>query len=298
MTKSIAAQFRKTEQERVKPRSVWQAAPLLLLLLACVALFTGLGLWQLHRLAWKLELIATVDARVHASPVPIPPVDSWAGLDVNELIYQRVALSGVYDHGAEVQSLAVTELGPGYWVLTPLLLEGAGSVMINRGYVPQALKNPASRSELPPSGRVDITGLLRASEPEGGFLRNNDPAADRWFSRDTIAMGEAQQLPKPVAPFFVDADATASPAADSQQERTDETNTTDTTDTNESTDLNDSSFSNKANTLTDSSESFPRAGLTVIAFRNTHLVYALTWFALAGMACVGLYLVLRERYRQ
>ena len=220
MTKSIAAESRKTEQERVKPRSVWQAAPLLLLLLACVALFTGLGLWQLHRLAWKLELIATVDARVHASPVPIPSVDSWAGLDVNELIYQRVALSGVYDHGAEVQSLAVTELGPGYWVLTPLLLEGAGSVMINRGYVPQALKNPASRSELPPSGRVDITGLLRASEPEGGFLRNNDPAADRWFSRDTIAMGEAQQLPKPVAPFFVDAD---------------------TTDSYNSTDLNDSS---------------------------------------------------------
>ena len=269
MTKSTAVESHGIKRDQIEVRSVWQAAPLLLLLSLCIAVFTGLGIWQLHRLGWKLDLIATVDARVHASPVPIPSVNTWGGLDVDELIYQRVKLSGIYDHSAEVQSLAVTELGPGFWVMTPLLLERAGSVLINRGFVPQSLKNPASRSRPPPLGQVDITGLLRASEPKGGFLRNNDPGTDRWFSRDTAAMGEAQQLPEPVAPFFIDADAdvAALMAKDSQL------------------------------AISESTDQFPRAGLTVIAFRNTHLAYALTWFALAGMACIGVYLVLRERYR-
>jgi surfeit locus 1 family protein len=39
----------------------------------------------------------------------------------------------------------------------------------------------------------------------------------------------------------------------------------------------------------------PVGGLTVIAFRNAHLVYALTWFGLAALSLVGLALILRSR---
>ena len=256
------------ERRPASPFHLRRAAPLLILMLVCVVLFTALGVWQLQRLTWKLDLIAAVDARAHSTPVPIPSIEAWDQLEMDERIYQRVKLSGTFDHEAEVQTQAVTELGPGYWVMTPLLLDGAGIVLINRGFVPQALKDPASRENSLPAGRIDITGLLRATEPKGGFLRSNDPDADRWFSRDVAAIAEAKTLPEPVAPFFVDAGGDQSVATDLQ-----------------------------LMTL-DSIDSFPHAGMTVIAFRNTHLAYALTWFALAVMAGIGFYLVLREKNRK
>jgi surfeit locus 1 family protein len=51
-----------------------------------------------------------------------------------------------------------------------------------------------------------VTGLLRLTEPHGAFLRSNDPAADRWYSRDIAAIAADRGLGK-VAPYFIDADA-------------------------------------------------------------------------------------------
>jgi cytochrome oxidase assembly protein ShyY1 len=42
-----------------------------------------------------------------------------------------------------------------------------------------------------------------AYEPDGGFLRKNDAAADRWYSRDVAAIGKTMGLIDP-APYFVD----------------------------------------------------------------------------------------------
>jgi cytochrome oxidase assembly protein ShyY1 len=51
----------------------------------------------------------------------------------------------------------------------------------------------------------------RISETRGGFLRANDAAAGRWYSRDVAAMAAALGLQQSsVAPYFVDADAPAS----------------------------------------------------------------------------------------
>ncbi|MBU2407079.1 MAG: hypothetical protein KKC79_00350, partial [Gammaproteobacteria bacterium] len=41
----------------------------------------------------------------------------------------------------------------------------------------------------------------------------------------------------------------------------------------------------------------PVGGLTVVAFHNNHLVYAITWYALALMVCVAGWLVAREEAR-
>lgn len=42
---------------------------------------------------------------------------------------------------------------------------------------------------------------------------------------------------------------------------------------------------------------FPIGGLTVIAFRNNHLVYALTWFGLAAMVLGGAAIFVRHEWR-
>ncbi len=103
---------------------------------------------------------------------------------------------------------AVTERGPGYWVIAPFRTSDGFLVLINRGYVPSEQE---AREGLKANVNVSaVTGLLRISEPGGGFLRKNDPAADRWFSRDVDAIAQARGL-KNIAPYFIDADAPADP---------------------------------------------------------------------------------------
>lgn len=115
--------------------------------------------------------------------------------------YLRVAATGRYLPVPDTYVRAVTERGSGFWVLTPLAADDGRTILINRGFRPR-------RDAAPQPGPVRVVGLLRVTEPEGGFLQSNQPAAERWFSRDVAAIAARRRL-KRVAPFFVDAEATA-----------------------------------------------------------------------------------------
>jgi surfeit locus 1 family protein len=186
----------------VRPRSILAGA----VLAAAIAGFVALGFWQLERRAWKLDLIAQVDARLAADPVAAPGPDRWPDLAAADA-YTRVEATGRFLHDREVAVLALTDLGSGYWVLTPLETPDF-TVLVNRGFVPQDRRDPATRPQGQVDGPVTVTGLLRVTEPHGGFLRANDPASDRWYSRDVAAIAEAEGLGGAVAPYFIDAGAT------------------------------------------------------------------------------------------
>jgi surfeit locus 1 family protein len=159
-----------------------------------IAGLLALGTWQVQRRAWKLDLIARVDARLHAKPGPAP----FGKMISKQDEYRRVTVSGRFLVGKDALVQASTIRGPGWWVMTPLATE-EGTVLVNRGYVPER-KSPAT-----PASAVTIVGLLRPTEPAGGFLRSNDPIADRWYSRDVIAI--AQRSGIAVEPYFIDAQA-------------------------------------------------------------------------------------------
>ncbi len=234
------------------PRPLWALSIAGVVALACVAGLAGLGIWQVQRLGWKHALIERVEARVRATPVAAPGPERWSAAGQDD--YLRVALAGRFLHDRETLVQAVTELGGGFWVLTPLVTDAGFTVLVNRGFVPPEKRDPGSRAEALPSGAVAVIGLLRVSEPGGGFLRDNAPAQDRWYSRDVAAIAKARGLSEP-APYFFDADATPNPGG------------------------------------------FPVGGLTVLNFPNNHLVYALTWFALALMLAGAMFFVLRREYR-
>lgn len=224
---------------------------LALVILSAIGGLLALGIWQIDRREWKLDLIARVDARMAAAPVTAPGVADWADISPEDA-YRRVRLAGRFLNDHEVTTQAVTELGAGYWVLTPLETPDF-TVIVNRGFVPGDRRDPATRPEGEIAGMVTVTGLLRLSEPDGGFLRRNDPDAGRWYSRDVAAIALAEDL-GPVAPYFIDADATPNPGG------------------------------------------LPVGGLTVVQFRNSHLVYALTWFSLAaGLAILTLVAIRQMR---
>ncbi|HEY0220474.1 MAG TPA: SURF1 family protein [Afipia sp.] len=168
-----------------------------------VAILLALGVWQLERRIGKLDLMQRVDQRVHASPVMAPGPESWPYINAANDAYRHVQLTGRFIEGHEMLVQAVTERGAGYWLLAPFQTAEGFKVFVNRGYV------PADRSQWHIAGREDemtLTGLLRITEPGGGFLRHNDPARDRWYSRDVFAIAAARNI-HDAAPYFVDADA-------------------------------------------------------------------------------------------
>ncbi len=175
---------------------------LLLFLTAAAVGFVALGVWQVERLAWKRDLIARVDARVHAAPVD-PPGD-WAAITADDDEYRRVVVDGQLLHTQEVPVYASTERGPGYWIMTPMVT-ASGTVWINRGYVDNAHRERDSRARLRDDEHVSVTGLLRLPEPPGLFTRANVPAENRWYLRAPDEMTAARDVPNPVAPFFIDA---------------------------------------------------------------------------------------------
>jgi surfeit locus 1 family protein len=178
--------------------------------LLVIAGLIGLGIWQLERRVWKLGLIARVDARVHAAPVAPPRPIDWPKVSVERDEYLRVRAAGHFLNGHETDVQALTALGPGFWVLTPLETDQGFIILVNRGFVPPERLAPAARGAV--NGETTITGLLRVTEPKGRFLRPNDPAQGRWYSRDVAAIASARGLTS-VAPYFIDAEAGADPEA-------------------------------------------------------------------------------------
>jgi len=181
-----------------------RAALFLFLVLALVT-FVGLGTWQVYRLSWKLDLIARTDARVHAPATAAPARAEWPRIDKQDHEYLHVTLQGSYLPGRDTLVQASTDLGTGWWVLTPLRAADGSFVLVNRGFVPDAQR---LLYEPPVPGETRVTGLLRISEPHGRWPRTNDPAAGHWYSRDVAAIAQARGLvpASAVAPYFVDAE--------------------------------------------------------------------------------------------
>jgi surfeit locus 1 family protein len=105
----------------------WLALALLLLAPA----FIALGVWQVHRLAWKEALIAHVEQATHARR------SRWRCFRKarSPLEYRCLTMSGTYD-ARGVTLVTGTSPGSGYWVLDPLQPDRGPPVLVNRGFGP------------------------------------------------------------------------------------------------------------------------------------------------------------------
>lgn len=216
--------------------------------------FVSLGNWQVERRVWKLDLIQRAETRSQAAPVAAPRPAEWPEVTARSHEYLHVKVAGRFLHQDATFVQANTTVGTGFWALVPLQAPDGTLTIVNRGFVPK------KEAYLPlPDTAVELTGLLRISEPGGMRLRKNEPEHERWFSRDVAAIAKVRHLPEnKVAPYFIDADY--NPASGTGE---------------------------------------PIGGLTIISFYNHHLVYALTWYTLALMvAGATAYLLREERKKQ
>jgi surfeit locus 1 family protein len=182
--------------------------------LAAFAILVSLGIWQLERKAWKEGLIAQIEARAYGPAGPVAPEADWLSWSAAGDEFRRVRLTGTFRHDLEIQLHGLARLRDsaiqGYYVFTPLTLGSGATVIVNRGFVPTELRDPAARASGQVAGQVAVTGLVRAPEARGWFLPPNDPGRNEWFVRDLADMARAHRLER-VAPFYVDADASPNP---------------------------------------------------------------------------------------
>lgn len=232
-----------------------RASPLVVisLVLPALVMLLLLGNWQLQRLAWKEDLLATIETRMQQAPINLEGALSvWQ--QQGDVDYLPVTLEGRFLHDQEQYFLATHEGQSGWYIYAPLELADGRTVIVNRGYVPYDLRDPAKRSWQPVEGTAAITGLARNPPPEkpGSLLPDNAPDERTWYWKHHAAMARAMDLSDAtLLPFFVDVSTT------------------------------DGAVS-----------AGPVGGVTRVSLPNNHLQYAVTWFGLAAALIViaGLFL--------
>jgi surfeit locus 1 family protein len=176
-----------------------------LCLIPALALLLGLGVWQLERLQEKEALIASVEAGLSAPPMPLDQVlkSGIAGAE-----WRRVRISGHFLHDREQYLFAQGPGGSlGVQVITPLEMTDGRLVLVNRGFVPNALKDPVRRTDGQTPGEVSVTGIVRISQQPGLFTPAPDPKARLWFVKDVPAIAKAARVA--ALPVLIEADAAA-----------------------------------------------------------------------------------------
>jgi len=212
------------------------------LALAMLAVLIGLGVWQVKRLHWKEGLIAAIDARTKGEPIGLEQAIALAkqGRDPT---YYRVRVEGRFDNSKEryLFSQSISDGTPGWHVITPFTTTQGELVLVDRGFVPDNLKDPSARASGQIEGATKVTGIVRAPDTQGLFTPNNEPKANHWFWRDLNGMVSSMfpTATLDVPPFFLETEKGDVPGG------------------------------------------WPEGGQARLELPNNHLQYAITWFGLA-----------------
>ncbi|KAK9499841.1 hypothetical protein O3M35_002802 [Rhynocoris fuscipes] len=178
----------------------------------------GLGTWQIKRKKWKEDLIENLNLKTREPAVPLPATD----YEVSQLEFRKVRVRGHFDHSGEMylgprsllsdgQSTYQGKLlstasnnSSGYLVITPFLLSDTNEkILVNRGWIPFANKNPKTRPDGQITEEVELEGVVRLTEPRPAFSPKNKLDSRVWFHRDVEGMAEITDS----RPVFIDASA-------------------------------------------------------------------------------------------
>jgi cytochrome oxidase assembly protein ShyY1 len=223
-----------------------------------VALFAGLGVWQLQRRVEKHALIAHLTERLAAAPGSLPSPSQWSALTPAGDEFRRVSFAATYQPSPDAMvyssGSAVRDdiSGPGTWAFMPAELPTGETVVINAGFVPNTMQDRTQQDRavtpLITHAPVMLSGYIRFPEAAGALSPSENLAKRLWFTRDHLAMARALgwgEGGRPVAPFYIDLEQPV-PAS-----------------------------------------GIPKPGPLEVHLKDDHLQYAITWFGLAGAVVIA-----------
>jgi surfeit locus 1 family protein len=145
------------------------------------AVLAALGTWQLQRLHWKEAVIARIEARLAADPVPVPE-----GATPADHQYLRVQEDGWLEEGEVHVYTSVPPYGVGYRVIAPFEREDGRRILLDRGFVPAAAKDEGRTT-----GPLAVAGALHWPQETDRFTPAPDRERNIWFARDVPLVAEA-----------------------------------------------------------------------------------------------------------
>lgn len=263
---------------------------------SCIAL----GFWQLGRMRGLQERNDLLTERLAAEPRPYEGLvdgldpDAPAGSE-RDARHRPVVVTGTFDpeHEVLLRSRSYQER-PGYHVLTPLRLDGAGrALLIDRGWIPYRFDGTDGSSYAPPAGSVRVTGrLVPEADPPQGFLAGLAPRDPPTGPLERVARPDVDrlqdQMPYALEPFIVEMEEVARPPA-----------------------TEPGAAPGAASSGAEAAGDAPSAGqgadgetdLPIVPPRpgpesGPHLGYAIQWFSFAAIAAGGYALLLRRDARE
>jgi surfeit locus 1 family protein len=232
--------------------------------LLMVAVFVGLGLWQLQRRTEKHALIVALSDRLAARPESLPAPSRWVTLTPASDEFRRVRFSATYAHAPDAMvyssgsSVREDISGPGTWAFLPVRLGSGESVVINAGFVQNTLQDRSFQDRavapLMKNEPVELTGYIRFPERAGYLTPAENIVKRLWFARDHFEMARRLGWGE-VAPFYIDLEQ---PVPEN---------------------------------------GIPKPGPLAVHLKDDHLQYAITWFALAGAVLIAFAVWLRGQQR-
>jgi len=151
--------------------------PILMGIVGC-AILIALGIWQLNRMAWKEGVLARIEARIHAAPVPLPTAVTEAGDE-----YRAVMVQGAFT-GEFIELLAGQKgTSPGVRIIEAFATADGRRILIDRGFL-----EDSARSAPRTGGATEVTGHLLWPDDTDSFTPPPDPKTGLWFARDLPAM--------------------------------------------------------------------------------------------------------------
>ena len=180
----------------------WIAAHVVVVVIAIV--FINLGFWQLGRLEDRQLENQIAQSRYTAPPEELSVLVAAVGEDLESLRYRRATVTGSYETEHELLTRnQVYRDQAGFHVVTPLVTEDGGAVLVNRGWVPLLLDTPPITHASPPSGEATITGWISPTQTRPA-LGPTDPAGGVLDVMSRINIERIQQqTPYDLAPVYL-----------------------------------------------------------------------------------------------
>ena len=166
-----------------------------------VAVTARLGVWQLDRAAQKNTLQATLDQRRALPPLPAADLASTAA-DAADQHHRAVVLQGRWSaaHSVYLDNRQMNGR-PGFYVVTPLVLDDGSAVVVQRGWLP---RDQAERTRITPpatpGGPVRVAGRIA---PPPGRLYEFDGAASGPIRQNLDLAAFGQEVGLALRPLSV-----------------------------------------------------------------------------------------------
>lgn len=214
-----------------------------------ISILCGLGIWQLQRLEWKTALIEALDTEYAKDAtkniITGQDLENYETADEKDApLAIRGTITGTYDLSKQIFiGTRFYDNIPGKHVFTPMRMDDGSWILVNRGWVSQNWR-PSDETSPPPTGAVNITGLLRRPMERNPFTPDNNPLKDEWYYPDLGEIMDVKNIPGTIHEYIMHV-----------EKNEDEGNATD----------------------------YPIVESAKPVLDNNHLQYAIFWFLMAGI---------------